>query len=298
MNGSTHKAIGFAAGASLALYAVCTYQPLIALGAVTAPMGAMLPDIDHHNTKLGRTKDAVFAFIKKVARIVMIAAMALAVLSLVIPKMSTVIPLCLITVCVGLFINIALSKTLAEKIPFLTKHRGIMHTLLLPVVLLIAGRAAQNVVVRSLIVGLVIGYITHLYADSLTVMGSPLAWPISQECVGLKVIRTGSVWEYVAAAIMSIVMIVYAILLSKNAWYAIFLHTIVIVPACRILTRKILQKGKSQKTKRVKVILTAAVTVICLLLIMLCEINVKVLVGSVLSGVFIGVADTVKISRR
>ena len=65
MRGTTHKAIGTVVGASIVVYAIKSEQPMLALGAVTAPFGAMLPDIDHDRSKLGAQRKVVMATINK-----------------------------------------------------------------------------------------------------------------------------------------------------------------------------------------------------------------------------------------
>lgn len=295
MNGATHKAIGFATGAAIVTYAVLTEQPLMAFGIVTAPIGAMLPDIDHHNSKLGRQKDTVFKFIKKFSRIAMVAAAVILIVSIFLSALGTVSPICLSVILIGLLINIVLSKTLAEKIPFFTKHRGVMHTLLLPALLLAFSNFTGMVVVKSLVFGLAIGYISHLYADSLTVEGCPLVWPISQECVGPRLIKTGSVAEYICAVLLSLCIIGYAIMLSKDMGYILLVFVVLIIPVCDILSRKFCKKARTKRGSIVKRVILVLVIGGLVLVVFMGDISAKILAGSVIAGIVLGVIHTHKI---
>lgn len=296
MQGSTHKTIGFAAGAGIVTYAVLTGHPLMSLGMITAPMGAMLPDIDHHNSKLGRTKDKVFKFVKYMSRIALIITSVLLVLSFFLGLFKVVGTICLSIMGVCILINIALSERLAKRFPFLTKHRGIMHTLLFPLVILILSSMSSYDVTKALVFGLAIGYLSHLYADSLTVEGCPLVWPISKECVGPRLCKTGGIFEYIFAALLSVFCVVYAILLSKDAGYIILAFVTLIVPTFDVLTRMLCYK-KSKKIKQwnvIRIILLVVMSAICFVLIVIGNGALKVMAGSGLVGVLIGIANYYK----
>lgn len=296
MQGSTHKTIGFAAGAGIVTYAVLTGHPLMSLGMITAPIGAMLPDIDHHNSKLGRTKDKVFKFVKYISRIVLIISSVLLVLSFFLGLFRAVGTICLSIKGVCILINIALSERLAKKFPFLTKHRGIMHTLLFPFIILVLSSISSYDVTKALVFGLATGYLSHLYADSLTVEGCPLVWPISQECVGPRLCKTGSIFEYIFAALLSVFCVVYAILLSKDTGYIVLVFVTLIVPAFDVLTRMLCNK-KSKKIKQwkiIKIILLIAMSAVCFVLVVIGNGALKVMAGSGLLGMLMGIINYYK----
>ena len=50
MMGKTHKTIGIITGLAFSIYGVLSGNSLYTLALVTAPLGAMLPDIDHNST--------------------------------------------------------------------------------------------------------------------------------------------------------------------------------------------------------------------------------------------------------
>lgn len=205
MRGTTHKAIGTVVGASIVIFAVKSEQPMLALGAVTAPFGAMLPDIDHDRSKLGSQRKVVVNLINKAILGAFVALLGLAVMVgyikgaaglMVMKELLMAIPVC--AACL-----VANSDKMREKFKFLHKHRGIMHTLLVPIFLFIGAFSFHIDWLESLCVGLALGYLSHLMADCLTVSGCPIAWPISEECVRFTKITTGTMWEYVGAVALS-----------------------------------------------------------------------------------------------
>jgi len=57
MTGKTHKFIGIVVGGAAAYYGVTAlHDPVHLFYLVAVPVGAMLPDIDHDNSKLGRSR--------------------------------------------------------------------------------------------------------------------------------------------------------------------------------------------------------------------------------------------------
>ena len=60
MTGKTHKFIGIAAGAAIA-YAAVSKDPANLFYLIACPIGAMIPDIDHDNSKIGRTRKNIMA---------------------------------------------------------------------------------------------------------------------------------------------------------------------------------------------------------------------------------------------
>jgi inner membrane protein len=69
---------------------------------------------------------------------------------------------------------------LSEACHALFGHRGVMHSLLAVIILLIAGSFIIILTATSplWLLALVVGYISHLFADSLTPSGIPLLYPL------------------------------------------------------------------------------------------------------------------------
>lgn len=218
MNGQTHRAIGTVVGVAMVLYGVQTNEPLYALGMATAPLGAMLPDIDHDKTKLGRARKMTEHIINTVTLIIFVASIILTVLvgfidgtllPLLFKSLIYIVPPCAIVVMVN-------SPKMRTKYHFFHKHRGIMHTLAVPVCLCVGAVMIDNTFLNPLILGLALGYLSHLFADCMTVSGCPLGWPIFEDSVRIMRIRTGTVWEYVGAAFLSVGILGYSLKLVNN----------------------------------------------------------------------------------
>lgn len=72
-------------------------------------------------------------------------------------------------------------------------HRGLTHTLL---ALLAVAAGALHFLPASYAAACIIGYGSHILADSVTKSGVPLLWPVYKERVGLKLLRTGGLLEW------------------------------------------------------------------------------------------------------
>lgn len=219
MNGSSHYAIGV--GAALGVSYVGTQlnsMPLMAC-AIAIPIGVMLPDADHKNSKLGRSINMV----QKVMLAVVVGGAAVMVLSSVwsssksnsladaaimglVDTCGTWIPL---MICL-IFAN---SNWADKKFKFFTKHRGIMHTLIPVLGLLFGCYRVQNMWLKNMLLGVAIGYLTHLLADVETDRGCPLLWPIYAGPVKVLGITTGGAMEKVMVVvdIVAIGMVSYYI---------------------------------------------------------------------------------------
>lgn len=263
MTGKTHKEIGFAVGAAMVYYAVAVDQPLYALGMVAAPVGAMLPDIDHNNSQMGRDRAFIMAVIKKCAHALsVIGAVAVAVCSLL--ASTEGVRLAAALLAAGLVGSVSLSDFMKEKFPFFAKHRGIMHTALLVVVFGVFAVKSDSEWLQVLMTGLGLGYLSHLVADSLTVTGCPLAWPISKECISFAKIRTGTKMEYVGALVMNILILVYvkAIVTDvRNAGWVFGVFSICVGEAIYKRALSADSRQKRQAGNKVKVVAIVAVVV-------------------------------------
>ncbi|MBQ2885848.1 MAG: metal-dependent hydrolase [Alphaproteobacteria bacterium] len=258
MNGSTHKAIGVATGVSLVLYGATNSIPMLAIGMVTAPFGAMLPDIDHHNSKLGRTKDNIFKLIKRSSVAMMLAAVLILVLGVVIFN-TELLKLGLVVLIMSAIVAIVLSDGFARKFPFLTKHRGIMHTFVVPAFLVLMCFGKNLGIISCAITGLAAGYVSHLLADSITVDKVPLLWPLSSESVGLGIVRTGTVFEYVAAVILGGLIIIIP-QMYVNDLLTLLKLTLVLFSFSlgRVIMKNVRRIGRNLKKPSVSIIMSLA----------------------------------------
>ena len=217
MMGSTHKSIGVAAGVSVVIYGAFTGHPMYALGILTAPIGAMWPDIDHDHTKIGAKRKEVISNLRKVAIVFSILSVALFAVNVNMGFLDTLNMLKISGLMLAgcLTFLLATSTFLKKKVPFFSKHRGIMHTLFMPVVLTAVSLKISNDIVSGLTVGLTLGYISHLLADCLTTDGCPLVWPLTQKCVSFLGITTDTGAEKVVATLLSGVFIVMGYFASQ-----------------------------------------------------------------------------------
>lgn len=218
MTGKTHKALGVAVAAAAAIYAVETGNTVVAVSAATAPFGAMLPDMDHHATELGRVKSEVDAILVTVAAVVGLGVLALCVwlavssengLADVPSLLLSVLPVC------GLILLVR-SDFVKRRFPFFYKHRGIMHTLFVPGLLWVGASNIDEPVTKYLILGLMLGYISHLVSDTMTVSGTPLAWPLTEQNISLGRVVTNTPGEYVMAALLGVCTIAYGHTLAQD----------------------------------------------------------------------------------
>ena len=226
MTGKSHVSLGFAVGASMVIFAVGTKQPEYAFGMLSAPIGSLFPDIDHNKTKIGRIRKTVFDALKKLAIVIPIMVVALVGLLIYLGylNITDIIGILLVVFAISGLILIIGSDHMKEKHPFLYKHRNIMHTLLVVIAAQYVGSVVSNLSVSAILIGFAGGYLSHLYSDSLTITGLPLAWPLSQEDVSFGKVVTGKASEIVAAVFCFIAVIVYGVIVtidqSQLPWIA------------------------------------------------------------------------------
>jgi len=209
MTGKTHKVIGIAAGVAFSIYGLRHGNPAAILGMVSAPMAAMLPDIDHGSSRIGKTRKLVANLV--VAVLIVATVIAAWRYSWHIESYRTLV-LTLLVVAIPIAVLFAISQTKwgRSTIGFVTKHRGIMHTLLLPVFMFFAVGFINEIYFRILVLGALIGYLSHILADCLTVKGCPILFPITRRNFSFIKLTTGSVQEKVCAAVMITLFIVLA----------------------------------------------------------------------------------------
>ena len=214
MNGKTHKAIGVATGVAVAVVGFTAGSELAPLALVTAPFGAMLPDIDHDMTAMGRKRKKVTDTLKVIVPIAIIALLALIgaeyYSSRDLAGSITKAAFVLIPVLVlGILSKIPVVR---NQWKWATKHRGFMHTLAIPIVLIVLLiKGFDNSTLQWLVVGLTAGYLSHLFADSITVERCPLLWPITTKPIGVSLVSTQNKSEMIAGVIICIVEVALAV---------------------------------------------------------------------------------------
>lgn len=207
MTGKTHKAIGVAAGVAFSIYGIRHGNVAAVLGMVAAPMAAMLPDIDHGGSRIGKTRKMV-ANLVVAAAIVAIVIAAWIYSSYIDSYRTLILTLLIVAIPIALLFGISQTKFGRRNIAFATKHRGIMHTLLLPFVMFFAVGFINEIYFRILVLGATLGYLSHILADCFTVNGCPILFPITKKNISLLKIRTGSVEEKICAAIIITLILV------------------------------------------------------------------------------------------
>lgn len=61
-------------------------------------------------------------------------------------------------------------------------------------------------IIRYFVLGLIIGYATHILTDSFSNHGIELFWPLSEKNFGIRLISTGKMSEHIFLAILSILI--------------------------------------------------------------------------------------------
>lgn len=205
MTGKSHKTIGVATGIAFTLYSVSTGNPIYAMAMVTAPIGAMLPDIDHDNSKIGNSRKNVTSIASILIKIGILLALVM-VMVLGYLKDEFILTLIKVSIVLGpLFICILIANNpkVKSKTKFFTKHRGIMHTLVVPICCILGGFFCSLEAIRVLSFGLAAGYFSHLLADCCTKRGCPILWPLTSKSLRVLKITTGTFWEYLMCLLLS-----------------------------------------------------------------------------------------------
>jgi inner membrane protein len=208
MTGKTHKFIGIAAGGAAAYCGVAAGNgPIYMFYLVTVPLGAMLADIDHDNSKLGRSRKNIMTAVSSLFGSLAIVAVTIFLVDAYrnSEKNFTQAIFTVAMVAVPFLLLTALSKLkfVKENMKFMVKHRGIMHTLILPGFLFAAAYFINEPTFKILVTGVTVGYISHLLADMLTSRGCPVLFPFSKKNIRFMNITTGSTSEYIAAAVLA-----------------------------------------------------------------------------------------------
>lgn len=111
---------------------------------------------------------------------------------------------------------------LSKIIKFTTGHRGIFHTIIISFIFpLIYYLTKDNELFLkyswfpylNTIIGLTIGYLSHLLMDAMTEMGVPLLWPITKRKISIMKLKTNR-HEWIAIAMF--VCLVIIVFFLKN----------------------------------------------------------------------------------
>lgn len=174
MRGTTHAVIGV----STCLLLLPPTPNNLLLHISFSLLGSLLPDID---IELGT--------IKKTKVILFFSLLLIYILSMSNNRKLTVFSI------VFFFITV---KKLSQY-----PHRTMTHSLLglfiasFPIVLMDF----------DVIPSFIIGYISHLIADSFTKMGVPFLYPFDKSKYGAKLIRTGDFWEYLTLFLSAVLLL-------------------------------------------------------------------------------------------
>ena len=206
MKGVSHKAIGIGLGVASVAYAVESGNLEAAMMMVTCPIGAMLPDIDHDNSALGAERKKFM----DVMTTFLYSCLGISILSMLITKDYVNLILTIIPILMLMFIMN--QRFFKNRIKFFVKHRGIMHTMIIPFALLNLSLAINVAFINYLLYGLAIGYMSHLFTDCLTIMGCPILWPFTKKNIRILKIRTGSFGELLAVFILEVIILCPAIM--------------------------------------------------------------------------------------
>ena len=211
MTGKSHKAIGTAAGAAIAIYGLRHGEYVYALALVTAPLAAMLPDIDHGSAKIGKIR-------KLAANIAVTAAAVLLVVAawlhgrFILENYVTLALVAAIAVPTVVLFKLSQTRWARDTWGFVTKHRGIMHTLIIPICTVLAIPFIRDPYFQILAYGFLAGYVSHILADCMTVKGCPILFPILRHNFKFLNTKTGSSAEGVQAVILILIILAVGVL--------------------------------------------------------------------------------------
>lgn len=187
MTGVQHKIVGTGFGIAAATVAVVGMgEPMGALVVGTSIIGSMLPDIDHDKTKIGRKRKVLTTVGTSLANIIIFGGIILGLVAALLIFKGFVdfgVSITNIAIVVGGLIFVAIAKTLigrSKTWQWATRHRGMMHTLVVPALLFVALRASDAPIYKWSMLGLLVGYISHLFADMETVEGCPILFPLTK----------------------------------------------------------------------------------------------------------------------
>jgi len=213
MTGKSHKAIGTAAGAAIAIYGIRQGDYVFALALVTAPLAAMLPDIDHGSARMGKLRKLIANIVVTVAAVAIVMAAWLHG-RFILDNYATLLMVGLGVVIPTFFLfKLSQTKWVRETWGFVTKHRGIMHTLIIPIFAAVATIYISDRYFLMLLYGFLAGYVSHILADCMTTKGCPILFPLMKKNIKFLSIITGSGAEQIQTIILVVVIILLAVLI-------------------------------------------------------------------------------------
>ena len=221
MNGRQHKVVGAGFGIASAMFVYNTTKDAnAALLIPTAIAGSMLPDIDHDKTKLGRGRKVVTGtasgLIKIAIPLAVVGGVAL-VIAMMLGFADYGISVNSVLLVVGGAVIVAILRKVlsnSDTVKWAIKHRGIMHTLVVPALLGAALTVSDFPLYWFTVLGLLVGYVSHLIADMMTVEGCPVLFPLTKNNIHFMSLRTKDKSCWIGAFGLATFIIVIAYLFS------------------------------------------------------------------------------------
>lgn len=203
MNGREHAVMAAGAGVSVAIVALGMQEyGLAALAIPTAIIGGKLPDCDHPSTKQGKAFN-VFKTITIGASITFTIGVLWAMLQHLIQVNYTLLLIPIFLIFAG-----------TNK--WFWQHRHGTHTLIIPILIAVGifcCDAGTLLAIRYALIGLLTGYLSHLYADLWTVKGCPILWPIVKKNISLTKVKSSDTTKCMAISICNSAVFIIAALL-------------------------------------------------------------------------------------
>lgn len=207
MTGKSHYAIGCATALAVAAVGLSRNNVMLVATALTTPFGSMLPDIDHPNSKLGKkrveaAKKSKKAIVGVVAGYGAVTTIYGLVTAGTVGAVTSIASLAMYVVPALFVLRTLNSKKVKDKTEFFRKHRGILHTALAALSIAAGAKLSPILILETLLFGISIGYLTHLFADMQTERGCPLLYPITKKNIRFPLYcKTGTRGETLMVAL-------------------------------------------------------------------------------------------------
>lgn len=195
MNGKQHQIVGIGFGIAASVIVLDKTHSLVApVVGIGSAIGCWLPDIDHNQTKIGRVRKKVTTTLSTTLNIISLIGItglgigiAGTVLNMV--DLSSYMQIMKLLFCLCCFYR-AVTGLLddSETFDWMTNHRGFMHTLIPPIIIGCICYYINNEIMKMAVMGINVGYCSHLLADSITYSKVPLLFPITKKCVGIPIL--------------------------------------------------------------------------------------------------------------
>lgn len=223
MLGVHHKLIGCGWGVALSIflgYKKIPYSEALLAG-IASVIGSMSPDVDHDATKAGRTRKTFIKILKILFNITTIGGLIISALYFLGEKFKIIPHLRSNKVLIYIVMVLIGSQLIATLVKYNSvfkwaiKHRGIMHTLIIPTLCWVESQIIKNnSTVNMILLGWSFGYCSHIFADMLTIEGCPILFPITKRNIHLLPLRTSNKYCVIVAWIVALlpVLITYYIL--------------------------------------------------------------------------------------